>query len=352
VVGRDEHAALQRLGVRQVVLDAEAFPLKVSPFGPAFTLAGLRGSAYLELVRPAGDEDGLWVFRVRPEAGSPGPPPPPSPLGAYWEAESLARDTGRVVAEAGAWGGRLVTAEAPRDAPGFLTHGPHRYLPPGRYRATFRVRGDGAEATVQVAARARTLAERTVALAGPGFQEVSLAFEVEAPTILQYRIRWNGRGRAQADAVLVTFADGPDPPAALEVEALSHELIERADPAASGGRAGLAAPERTARDLVWLGPLRRYPAGRYRLLVRLRVEGSAGALTGPLAWCGVRAASWGPILGGRDLSAAELPADGGYAELAVPFTLAEPTVVELPCRYGGRAAIWFDRLRVEGPLAS
>ena len=41
VVGEAEAQVLRRYGVRQVILDRDAFPLKVSAFGPALTLAYL-----------------------------------------------------------------------------------------------------------------------------------------------------------------------------------------------------------------------------------------------------------------------------------------------------------------------
>jgi hypothetical protein len=99
---------------------------------------------------------------------------------------------------------------------------------------------------------------------------------------------------------------------------------------------------------VWTGPLRRYPPGRHRLWVRLKVDRPG---TAPLAWCGAQAASRGPVAGGRELSGGEVPEAGRYVELAVPFTLARPTVLEFPCLYRGRTGVWFDRLRIEGPLA-
>ena len=74
VVGEAEAQALRRYGVRQVILDRDAFPLKVSAFGPALTLAHLRASPYLDPVEtPAGDWT-LHVFRVRetPRAVPPG----------------------------------------------------------------------------------------------------------------------------------------------------------------------------------------------------------------------------------------------------------------------------------------
>jgi hypothetical protein len=169
-------------------------------------------------------------------------------------------------------------------------------------------------------------------------------FELDAAAPVEYRAGWDGTGWAAVDAVSVIFADVRDPAPAFEVEELGHELAERSDPDASGGRAGHAEPGRTPRDAVWSGPLRGYPPGRYHLWVRLKAD---RAPAGALAWCGARAASQGPTLGGRELTAADLPAAGVYRELAVPFTLERSTVLELPCVYRGRTGLWFDRLRIE-----
>ena len=93
MVGETEAEALRRYGVHQVILDRDAFPLKVSAFGPALTLGAACGPrSYLDPVAtPVGDRT-LHVFRVRetPRAVPPGPPLT-SPLGIFWEAESLGR---------------------------------------------------------------------------------------------------------------------------------------------------------------------------------------------------------------------------------------------------------------------
>jgi hypothetical protein len=350
-VGEAEYAALRRHRVSQVVFDRDAFPLKVSAFGPAFTLASLRQSPFLEVAHAPDDGDALWVLRVRER---PAPPasgdPPRSPLGIYWEAESLVRGTGEIVEEAEASNGRVVTARAGRHRAGFLTSGQYRLLPAGPFRAVFRVRGAGSGVDLQVMTEGgrRVLGSRPMRLAsGVAFQDVEVEFSLAAPGLVEYRVHWDGTGVAEADAVGVTFADVPDPLPAIEVEALGHELAERRDPDASGGLAGHADPARSPRDAVWSGPLRRYPPGRYRLWVRLKVDRPGAA---PLAWCGAQAASRGPVVGGRELTGAEVPEAGRYVELAVPFDLARPTVLEFPCVYRGVAGVWFDRLRIDGPL--
>ena len=347
VVGETEAQTLRRYGVRQVILDRDAFPLKVSAFGPALTLAYLRASPHLDPVEtPAGDW-ALHVFRVRdtPRAMPPAPPPT-SPLGIFWEAESLWRDTGRVSDDADASNRRVSVARSGVDRPGFVMYGPYRLLPPGDYRARFRLKGVGSRVDLEITTQGgRGILGRVgIYLADGAFVEVPVSFTLTAPTQVEYRARWDGQGWAAVDSVTATFAAEADPASIFEVEALGHELQERPDPNASGGVAGYATLGRTARDAVWTGPLRHYPPGRYRLWVRLKLD---HPVPGAFAHCGAELASRGGELGGRDLLGTEVPDAERYVELAVPFTVRRPSVLEFPCAYRGGVGVWFDRLRVE-----
>jgi hypothetical protein len=350
-VGEAEYAVLRRLGVRQVVLDRTAFPIDVNPFGPAFTLTNLRTSPYLELARPPGPaEDAIWIFRVLDTPRARSNESPVSPVGALWEAEGLARRTGAVEPDPLASNAQVVAARAGRDRPGFVTFGPYRQLPAGRFRAVFRLRGEGATTELQVTAALgrRTLGARAVSLAGGSpFQDVDVPFTLEAPASVEYRVAWDGKGWVAADSVSVVFADVPDPVPSFEVEQLYHGLLERADPDAQGGWSGYAKPGRTPLDRVWQGPLRAYPRGRYRLWVRLKADQPTAA---SLAWCGAQVSSNGPVLGGRDIVGTELGAAGRYVEVAVPFTVPHTAILDFPCVYLGGVGVWFDRLRVEGPF--
>ena len=350
-VGEAEYAVLRRLGVRQVVLDRDAFPIDVNPFGPAYTLANLRTSPYLELARAPGvDEDAVWIFRVLDSPRIPARERPVSPIGGFWEAESLSRRSGVVERDRIASNGKVVAAQAGRDRAGFVMFGPYRFLPAGRFRAVFWLRGEGATTDLQVTATGgrRMLGAETVRLvAGPTFQEVAVPFELEAPATVEYRVAWNGKGTVAVDAVSVVFADGLEPAPSFDVEQLYHGLLERPDPDAPGRRVGYAKPGRTPLDRVWRGPLRAYRAGQYRLWVRLKADRPT---TAPVAWCGAQLSSFGPIVGGREISGGELDEGGRYVELAVPFTVPRNGVLEFPCVYLGDVGVWFDRLRVEGPL--
>jgi hypothetical protein len=351
VVGDAEARVLRRYGVRQVILDRDAYPLKVSPFGPALALAYLRASPYLDPIETPPGEWALHVFRVRETPRAvPATPPLTSPLGIFWEAESLGRETGRVADDPEASNGRVTVARTGGDQPGFVLFGPYRLLPPGDYRARFRLKGVGSRAELQVTARGGrdVLGHAGVDLADGAFVEVAVPFRVTAPATIEYRAGWDGQGWVAVDAVSVAFAAETDPASIFEVEVLGHELLERPDPHASGGVAGHADPDRTVRDAVWSGPLRRYPPGRYQLWVRLKLD---SPVAGPFARCSVERASRGGELAGRELSGAEVPEARRYVELALPFTLTQPAVLEFPCAYRGAVGVWFDRLRIE-PIGS
>ena len=347
IIGEREAEILRQRGVRQVILHGDAFPLKVSPFGPALALAYLRASPYLDPIETPRDHWALHVFRVRDTARPlPSAPALTSPLGIFWEAESLGRDTGRVMDDSDASNGRVSLARVGTDRQGFVMFGPYRLLPPGEYRARFRLKGVGSGVQLQVTTRGgrEVIGRLTIHLADGAFVEVPLPFTLAAPAQIEYRASWDGQGWVAVDWVAANFAVESDPAQIFEVEALGHELEERADPTASGGAAGYAAPGRTPRGPVWSGPLRHYPPGRYQLWIRLKLD---QPVVGAFARCSAELASHGGELTGRELGGREVPEPGRYVELAVPFTVSQSAVLEFPCAFHGRVGVWFDRLRIE-----
>jgi hypothetical protein len=125
------------------------------------------------------------------------------------------------------------------------------------------------------------------------------------------------------------------------VEALPHKLGERPDPQASGGWAGYADPGESQRTALVTGPVRLFPAGRYRLGVRLRV-GAAGL--GPLVRLAVTE-PMGPMLATREVDAGEVQ-PGAYREVTLDFALDRPRVLEFPVVLLGHVGVFFDSLSV------
>jgi hypothetical protein len=335
-LGPAEAAALRGLGVSHVVVDRAVFPPQVSAYPSAFTLERLRTSTALALELAA---DPLWLFRVTGAAAS-GPGGPTSPVGLFHEAEGRGRLTGVVLDIPGASGGRVVAARPGVDPPGFLTFGPSPALPAGGYVARFRARGGGLRLDVAADRGRRIVADRA-ADPGPEWTDVTLPFAIDRGTHYEFRVAWDGRTAAAVDWVLVVAADRPDPEWTYEVEALPHRLGEVADPQASGGWAGYADPGESLRGGLVGGPTRLFPAGRYRLSVRLR---AAATGQGPLVALAATEPA-GTALATRTVAAADVP-PGAYHEATLDFELRRPTVLEFPVAYLGDVGVFFDRVTV------
>jgi hypothetical protein len=243
------------------------------------------------------------------------------------------------VAAPEASGGQIVAGHA-GGAPGFLTFGPYRPLPAGAYVARFRVRGDGLRLDVASDTGAHVLAARAVD-PGPEWVDEVLPFVVDHARPLEFRVAWDGRREAAVDWVLVAAADRPDVERAYEVEALPHRLGEQADPAASGGSAAYADPRESLRGDLLSGPARLFPAGRYRLALRLR---AAAASRGPLVRLSVTEPA-GRTLTARVVDGAEVP-PGDYREVELDFSLDRPRVLEFPVAFLGDVGVFFDRVTV------
>jgi hypothetical protein len=329
-----EAQALRRLGITHVVVDRGGFPPQVSPYPSAFTLDGLRNAGALALRQTA---DPLWLFRVTDEA--PAPTRRTSPVGVFHEAERQNHETGAVVDLPEASGGRAVVGRPGMPA-GFLTFGPYRPLPAGSYVARFRVRGDGLRLDVAADRGARILAERAVD-PGPTWMDEALPVVVDHARPLEFRVAWDGRREAAVDWVLVVATDRPELEPAYEVEALPHRLGEQQDAAASGGWVGYADPIESLRGDLVGGPARLFPAGRYRLAVRLR---AAEEGQGPVARLSVTEPA-GRTLASRIVDSAEVPS-GAYREVALDFELDRARVLEFPVAYLGNVGVFFDRVTI------
>lgn len=359
-VRAEQYDLLRRLGVRAVVLDHGVFPTKVTGLPFALTRENLRASPYLELVEGS---DPLWVFKVREEPEGTPTFSRTSPQGLFFEAEWLPRQTGGVAAVPGASGGRVLRAEGGRDRAGFLQFGPYRPAPTGRYVATFSLRGDppaeGALAWLDVAIERgqRILAETLVGGTPEGpsvrpdeFSDVELRFEVPRPALVEYRVRWLGQGWLEADYVYVRFEAEEDPAESFEVAGLAHAMGQELDPEASGGVALMYGPPLRPRHPfaepyrpfhLLSGPYRRYPAGDYRAAFRVKVvEPSPGP---------IMSLSVGLMPDRLILAQAEVPGDapvGEYREIALPFSLERPGVIEFLAQYLGSGVIALDRVTV------
>jgi hypothetical protein len=131
---------------------------------------------------------------------------------------------------------------------------------------------------------------------------------------VEFRVFWEGRGELTADYLYGVFADQRDPPEVFENDEFDFGQ----------------------------GPYRRFPAGRYRLFLRTRVE---RRLAEPVLRVTVVTAHERRVLSGRTVRGTELATAGVYQELSLPLELTDLGVLEFLIDFLAEG-VSVDRIRV------
>jgi hypothetical protein len=353
----------QRLKVGLVAFyeDEEVYTRKVSPFPPELARRRLVASGLLRPTLLAGN---VWLLKPRARQGAlKDAASEVSPVTSLWEAEWLRGDTGRLSEEkdASGWGllfaeakqpdgplgprlpgpaGNVSQAQAGAHPPGWLSRGPGRPFPPGRYVVRYRLRrgtAGGVPGRVEVSdagtGRVLASAELTPELLPPdgAWHEVALRVEFKEVTPLEFRAWFSGASDLALDVVLVNFAGFEKPQPFYPASRLWRqcgELVadERAPTGlAVRGRAGWHPPL-----YLMHGPQQTYPPGRYLARFSLAAEGSppAGALLAQVVVAtdlGRRTLGLAAVRG-RDLGPE-------YRDIEVPFVLKWPAELGLRVRF-------------------
>ena len=325
-------ARLRELGVTHVVLD-RALP-NATPFPFAFTRARLAASRGLQLVVAA---DPLWLFRL---TGAPrdGSPVPTSPVGVFFEAEALPRETGTVALEVGASSGRIVTARTGLDRPGLLLAGFEPLLPRGAYRGAVRMRGQGLQVEVAGEDEGAPTVSRAIP-AATGWVDSEFVFSVDRARATRVQLRWDGQGHAAVDTISITFADRPQPEWRFDAADLTHEGEAQPDRWAGGRAVVRVTAEQPPGSVILRGPTRRFPAGQHRVEVYARADSQPA---GPVLEITVTE-PWGPVLAQRTGDARDLVATE-YRPMVLSVWLGRPTVLDVVVRYLGGPGVSLDRV--------
>ena len=259
-----QHRLLDDLRVRYVTLHRDAFPPKVNAYPYRFTLDAMRANPNLEY---RGEHEGVYLFERAKRGYEPWNARRGSPLGVFFEAESLKIGSGTAVPDVDASGGVLVRGSVAGD-PRPVVFGPYRTFPAGSYEARFRAEGRG-HVEVSTDFGARTIRDARVEVAA--LEEVALDFDLERPSALEFRAFADGPGALGVDWVLVRKLDGA-PSDRVEAEALvarSGSVDETAE--ASGGAAAVVvASAAPAGAIVLDGPFREFDPGLIDVAVRAR----------------------------------------------------------------------------------
>lgn len=272
------------------------------------------------------------------------------------EAEDLRSDfPGSVVADslAGEGRARRVAPASPHpDGKDALTYGPYEALFPGRYRAEFILRQEGAGgsgpiATVDIFSNAAggALAGEDVfpgdAVASEGYVAFPVDVELQQSwPDLEYRILYHGSAGLSADQVRLS-------PIAANLSAGMFEAEDApgdssfgviADEGASAGKARLAGPNVQPGALAEISVGDLLP-GSYRADFTLKA--TPGGVSGPVTTLEVL--SGGSVIASRALSAGDFASPGAYQTFPVEIGSDQPlTGITLRIRHEGGHELWAD----------
>ncbi len=350
-----------KLGLVAFYEAEEVYTRKVSPFPPELARRRLVATGLLAPTLMAGN---VWLLKPTGMRGELADPTDQvSPVTSLWEGEWLRGEIGRLGEDerASGWGlmfsearepggalgprlpgarGNLRLAKAGADQPGWLSRGPGRPFPPGRYVARFRLRrGDGREASGRVevcdagTGRRLAAAKLTPALLPVDGQwhDVALAFALPEVAPLDLRTWFSGKADLALDVVLISFAGMERPQDFYPASRLwrqTGELVadERVPTGlAVRGRAGWHPPL-----YLMHGPQQTYPPGRYVARFSLAAEGT------PPADAKLASLVVATDLGRRPLGLAMVRGrDLGpnYRRIAVPFELKRRGELGLRVRF-------------------
>lgn len=358
---------LVRLNVGGIVFydDDQVYTRKVSPYPPALARRRLEASG---LLKPLSQEGSAFFYGLTGADRQNDTDGLVSPVVSLWEANWLGRDTGTLIDDinASGWGllfregpdplgplgprmawakGNVAVARAGEDKPGFLSHGPHKNFPPGKYVARFRLkRGPGGEPgrlEIATGGGKTVLASRELppeALPADGrWHDVGVPFEIGSMAPLEFRTWFSGQADLALDVVLVAFAQahpwrGVYP--AWRLWRQTGDLV--ADSQAPGGWAVQARPGWTPPLYLMHGPQQTYHPGRYRAEFIVRAADEPGP-EGPACLLAVATDLGRRVLGSRSLENSELGPD--YKRYAVEFRLKRRCEVGLRVKLHQGAAL-------------
>jgi hypothetical protein len=354
-IRQKEYEQLRKMGVTHIVHHQEIYFYKVSPFTGFLAYKNLVASPYLKSLRTDHNQS---LFQVLPpEELSPGKPTFfQEPIGVIYEVEEMPHTVGQVVADPEASMGKAVLTRKESDKAGRLAGLTYRFFPTGKYQAVFRlkVQDNTSPETIlslDLVSRGskKVLASREIRgrdFSRPmSYQRLVLPFELEEPTMIEFRILSPGRETIWADKIVVSFADLPAAPRTYEAEEGLRYLAQPVrDPAAANGWAVRNNPEKDHPAHIIIGPYQTYPPGNYRALFRIKAE--ALRENQPLLRLDVAAQRGTLVYNQKDLRGTDFSSTAAYQEFELPFRLSQEEELEFRVYTYNRRPFWVDRIQV------
>ncbi|MEW6184245.1 MAG: hypothetical protein AB1585_00735 [Thermodesulfobacteriota bacterium] len=357
--------------------NAQIYPEKISPFPPRLALKRLMTSPFLKQLS---HDQGIHLFKiVAPDSEAVVAESITSPVSVIFPANYLSQNIGnkeKVATAAGYYllmeekallqgktillpgkAGNVASASPKKDRPGYLVISSHRFFPPGKYRARFRIK-TGPTASTEEVGWIELLKDRETVLIKKvllgrdlspfhSWVEVPLDFEIGGLHQIGFRIHFSGQSSLLFNNAVIGFADQGTGPGSVEAEDLLRQTgFVFTDSKASGreavlGKAGVHPP-------IYLchGPYRTVSPGRYQVDFFLRLNTGTGVSPNiEVAQIEVATDMGKRIFNKKLVKAEELRTDR-YQPVRLHFEIPFPCELEYRVKFLDQADILVDRITV------
>lgn len=356
-----QYKRLKELDVKYIILHEEAYPEKVCPFPPEFARKLLMKSPYLDFVLTDGN---LYLFKVKDNALNSDAVlnyiDNTNVIYNLYEAEWLPRMTGEVIQLEEASNRMVVYGNKDSDKEGFLSFGPYRTYPIGRYVAVFRMMTDDVEIDKSIVRLEITSDNGNKILVSKDikgidfkqkaqFMDFTVPFTLEENKTVEFRIHYYGTVDIWIDCIVVCFKDQLRTRDNFEAEDLIREtgrIVQ--DAFASGGRAVFGEAKNDIAVRLAQGPYRTFTPGNYKVSFRLKVDTDILEIG---ADCPVVLLQAAADFGKREyirklVMLSEFKEKNKYQEFVLPFYLDLGRELDFRVTYKDNVDLWVDKVEV------
>lgn len=356
----NQYQVLKKLNVEYILFHEEAYPEKVCPFPPKYALELLKKSPYIDFVMTDGN---IYLFKLKPlcenldsELDYRGT----SVIYNLYEVEYMPRNTGTVMVDETASGRGVVLGNIDSDREEFLTFGPHRTYPIGKYMAKFRLKVENIDedesiARLEVATNNGKTILNSQEIRGIDFKEslkwrdFVVPFELTENSSVEFRIHFYRVENIMADCIIVYFADQDKVLSVYEAEDLIRETGRVLnDKTASKERAVYADTKEDISIRLVQGPYRTYGPGNYRASFWLKVDEDQGEINTDVPVVLLQVAA---DFGKREfvrklLTFSDFKEKGVYQRFDYDFSLNNVLELDLRVTYKDKVGVWVDKIEV------
>ncbi len=373
-MGKEQYHLLKKIGVKYLTVhdNAVIFP-SISPLWDhrAFwTVRRLMNSSMIEYIKKDTHRD-IYLFKLKEDISNSFDNTDRSKnyyhIPIFMDAVKLPRLTGKNYFDSQIQK-EVVWAGVHKDHENYLTYGPYNYFTKGDYIVYFRLKAaanglSDPVARIEVSnpvlnkgkiASQSILSQRDIR--GTDFPETEtyhdfyLSISLPEKQRLEFRTWFYRKTDIWIEKIVLATSDSTELQKGFEAEWLMGDIGEvKTDPAASEGKALFADVGMYSPNYLFYGPYRRFPAGKYRVSYRLKIDASSASenddILDGIAQMDIASDMNRNILAARLVDWEDFKSKG-YIWIPLDFILNQDNDLSFRLMYNKKVNLWADRIEI------